>query len=86
MSPRQPLNRARIADLVVGAAVGGILAAAFWTKFGWPAFLFVPLGLLWQRYSRLSFEKWDRETENEITISLDLDPKPDGTDRRGGAA
>jgi hypothetical protein len=41
---------------------------------------------LTQRFSRMSFEKLDRETEKGITVSLGIDPKPDEKDPNGGAA
>ncbi len=86
MSYRQPLTRVRVADLVVGALLGGMLAAVSFSMLGWLALVLVPLGSLARRFSRGSFERMDRQTEKEITISLDLDPKPDDKDPNGGAA
>jgi hypothetical protein len=86
MSPRQPLTRLRIADLIVGAVLGGILAVALFPKLGWPAVLLVPLGSVTYRFSSVSFETLERETQKEITLSLEVDPKPEHNDRDGGAA
>jgi len=72
--------------MIVGAVVGGIIAVALFPKLGWPALLLVPLGSLTQRFSRASFEKLERETQKEITISWELDPKPDDKDPDRGAA
>jgi len=86
MAPRPPLTRARIADIVVGIVAGGIVAAVLFPTLGWPALLVIPLGpLAWvSRFG--SFENADKLTEKEITISLDLDPKPDDDNPPKGAA
>ena len=86
MSSRQPLNRLRIADLLLGALIGGGAAALVFPRIGWPALLLVPLGSLTQRFSFRSLEKIEGDKQKEITISLELDPKPDDKDLGGGAA
>jgi len=86
MSPRPPLTRARIADIVVGIVAGGIIAARLFPKLGWLALLAIPLGPLVTVNSLRSFENIDKLTEKGITISLDLDPKPDDDNPPGGAA
>jgi hypothetical protein len=53
-------------------------------KLGWLALLVIPLGPLVTVNSLRSFESIDRLTEKEITVSLDLDPKPDDDDPPGG--
>jgi len=80
------MTRARIADIVVGIVIAGAVTAALFHKVGWLALLAIPLGPLWWMNSRGSFEKMDRITQKEVTVSLDLDPTPDDKNPTGGAA